>query len=445
MLGFTVAASASDDGNQSAQATELVRLLNGERAYHGLPALSVDPFLTTKATDGDVACPNDPTLIAPGRAKDLALNGFVGDNPHYLRLCPTYSALDDMLGDWGYTGQVGEIYGWNNSSDTANSDPSTVYNYRMPYSYGCGDGVWEDCPGATTWSFRTSELAAGGFMSSPGHRANVLGDYDRIGCGGWSSPDSTRHFVCLLANGGPNDVVAPPPEVPLPTPPPTPPPPPTPVPDETAPTMTSLNAPTVLTTTNRSLVATWSATDDQAVTGYVLWIRKGSGVWSEQPEQTTTTRTFKGLGPGTWHVGVRAHDAAGNWSGFRQATVLVPTDDRAWAFSSGNARRTGSNYINGTDTRTARAGARMTIRFTGSSFVLIGTTALNYGRLRVVIDGRAYTIDEGYYGGSRATSTHYRVVLLSKTLTNKAHTVVITCLGTSGRPTIDIDGAAWRN
>jgi hypothetical protein len=87
----------------------------------------------------------------------------------------------------------------------------------------------------------------------------------------------------------------------------------------------------------------------------------------------------------------------------------------------------------------------MTIRFSGSSFVLIGTAAVNHGRLRVVIDGRAYTVDEGYYKGSRATSTHYRVILLNKTLTNKAHTVVITCLGTSGRPTIDVDGIAWRN
>jgi hypothetical protein len=142
---------------------------------------------------------------------------------------------------------------------------------------------------------------------------------------------------------------------------------------------------------------------------------------------------------------VRARDDAGNWSDFRQATVLVPTDDRAWAFSSGTSRRTGSSYINGTDTRTSRAGARMTIRFTGSSLALIGTTAVRHGRLRVVIDGRAYTVDEGYYLGSRATSTHYRVVLLSKTLTNKAHTVVITCLGTSARPTIDLDGAAWRD
>ena len=158
-LRFTPAVSASGDGDQSAQATELVRLLNGERAYHGLLPLSVDPFLTTKATDGDVACPNDATLIAHGRAEDLALNGFVGDNPHYLRLCPAYSALDVMLGDWAYTGEVGEIYAWHYASDSANSDPSTIYNYRFPYHYGCGDGDWDwidTCPGALTWSYHAS-------------------------------------------------------------------------------------------------------------------------------------------------------------------------------------------------------------------------------------------------------------------------------------------------
>lgn len=445
VLGFTALASASagGEGDQAAQANELVRLLNGERAYHGLLPLSVDPFLTAKATDGDVACPDDADLVAHGRAQDLALNGFVDPSPHYLRLCPTYSIGDVMLGSWGYSGQVGEIYAWNGASDSANSDPSTVYNLRMPYTYGCGDGVWTDCPGATTWSYRTTEVAAGGFMSSPDHRANVLGDYDRIGCGGWSSPDSTRHFVCMLANGGPNAVVDPPPDVPLPTPSPTPTPDPTPIPDQTAPIVTSLSVPAVATTT-RSFTASWHATDDQAVTGYVVWIRKGSAAWVEQPAQIGTTRTFKSLSSGTWHVGVRARDAAGNWSDFRQVSVLVPTDDRAWTFSSGTVRGTGSSFLGGTDTRTSRVGARMTIRFTGASFVLIGTTAVGHGKLRVTIDGRSYTIDEGTYLGSRATTTHYRVVLMNRTLSNRTHTVVITCLGTSGRPTIDVDAAAWR-
>jgi hypothetical protein len=209
--------------------------------------------------------------------------------------------------------------------------------------------------------------------------------------------------------------------------------------------MTSLSAPTVVTTTNRAFVAGWGASDDQAVTGYMIRIRKGAGAWSTGTSQVATTRTFSGLGPGTWYVGVQARDAAGNWSPTRQTTVLIPTDDRTWRFSSRSVRGTSVNFVNRTNTRTRRAGAKMTIRFSGSSFTLIGTAAANHGRLRVVIDGRAYTVDEGNYKGSRARSTHYRVMLFRRTLTNKAHTVVITCLGTRGRPTIDIDGVAWRS
>ena len=100
--------------------------------------------------------------------------------------------------------------------------------------------------------------------------------------------------------------------------------------------------------------------------------------------------------------------------------------------------------MRGTETTTSSTGASMTIKFTGSSFALIGTTAASRGKVRVVIDGRAYTVDQGYYQGSRATTTHYRVVLLEKALANKSHTVMITNLGTLGRPTVGVDAVAWR-
>jgi Bacterial Ig-like domain len=220
------AASTTGDGNQTAQATELVRLLNGEREYHGLSALQIDPFLTTKATDGEVACPDDASLVVEGRAKDIALYGYVDPGPHNLRLCPA-SSIIDVMRTWDYAGLVGEIYAWNSATDSAISDPSEIYNRRFAYTYGCGDGIWDGCPGTTTWTYYTTAVAASGFMSSPGHRDNVLGPYDRIGCGGWAAPDSSRNFVCILASGGPNPTVAPPPEVPLPEPDPTPAPDPT--------------------------------------------------------------------------------------------------------------------------------------------------------------------------------------------------------------------------
>ena len=409
------AAAADPTFTPDGAASELMRLLNGERTTHGLPALAIDPFLAAQARDGAIDCPNGAGTME-GRAKDMALSGFFA---HSLRLCQTYDILDAMYA-WGYRGTYGENIAMNGG-----------YDYSpYPYQFGC-DVHQANCTGANTHAPTTAAIASYQFMTSQGHRDNALSTaYDRFACGAWAAPNGQdKYYACIYAYG-PGTRAAPPPP---------------PGPDETAPSVISLTAPNVVTTTNRSVAVKWTATDDHAVTGYAVRTRKGNAAWSADATQTAASKSFTRLSPGTWHVGVRARDAAGNWSALRQTEILVPTDDRAWRFSSGNTRRTGKHFINGTVTTTRRAGARMTIRFTGSSFVLIGTTAKSHGKLRVVVDGKAYTVDEGRYKGSRATGTHYRVTLLSKTLANKSHKVVITCLGTGGRPTIDVDGVAWRD
>jgi uncharacterized protein YkwD len=421
-------------------AAGLMTLLNGERTANGMPPLEIDPFLAAQARDGTIDCPNGAGTME-GRAKDMALHDFFS---HDLRICgikPSTGALYnilDALRDWGYAGYVGENVALNGGYDY----------YPFPYQFGC-DVRQANCTGAETHAPTSVAIASYQFMTSPGHRAVALSPgFDRFACGAWETPNAVDHYYACIYAFGPGTREAPAPTTPAPTPTPLPTPTPIPTPrvwDEIAPVMTGLTAPTVVTSANRAFVADWTATDNVAVTGYAVWRRRGSAGWSAQPEQAGTSKAFNGLSPGTGHVGIRAHDADGNWSELRQTTILVPTDDRAWAFSSGSVRRTGVAYINGTATTTRRRGARMTIRFTGTSFVLIGTTAVSRGKLRVVIDGRAYTVDEGAYQGARATSTHYRVVLLNRTLTNRAHTVVISCLGTGGRPTVDVDGIAWQS
>ena len=86
----------------------------------------------------------------------------------------------------------------------------------------------------------------------------------------------------------------------------------------------------------------------------------------------------------------------------------------------------------------------MTVTFTGDRFYLVGTTGPGQGRLRVTIDGVSTIVDEGVVGGRRATSTHRAVLLLGKWLASGAHTVVVTNLGTAGRPTITVDAVGWR-
>ena len=87
----------------------------------------------------------------------------------------------------------------------------------------------------------------------------------------------------------------------------------------------------------------------------------------------------------------------------------------------------------------------MVVHFTSDRFYLIGTTGVGKGKMRVTIDGKSYIVDSGLHGGRRATSTHYRELLLSKWFSAGPHTVVITNLATSGRPVITpIDAIAWR-
>ena len=193
--------------------------------------------------------------------------------------------------------------------------------------------------------------------------------------------------------------------------------------------MTGLTAPSLVRTANHAFVASWTATDNIGVTGYEVRTKRGAaGSWSAVSSQTDQTRLFHGNASGSWYIAVRAVDAVGHRSAWRQVVAIVPSDDRSWRFTSGTVRRAGAAYMNETDTTTSRSGARMTIRFSGSAFYLIGTTAVKHGQLRVTIDGRSWIVDEGRLNGAKATKSTYRVLLFSKALTNRSHTVVITNL-----------------
>ena len=215
--------------------------------------------------------------------------------------------------------------------------------------------------------------------------------------------------------------------------------------DTTAPVMTGLSAPSLVRSANAAFVATWTGSDNKAVKGYQIRTKKGAGgTWSATSSQTSRTRTFR-LGAGSWHIAVRARDAAGNLSPWREVTTVVPKDDRSFTFSAGMTRAVNASDFRGTITKTATKSATMTIRFTGSAFYLVGATGRSLGKLRITIDGVSSTVDSGYYKGVRETGSHHRVTLASKGLANKAHVVTISNLGTAGRTTIAIDAVGWRN
>jgi hypothetical protein len=214
--------------------------------------------------------------------------------------------------------------------------------------------------------------------------------------------------------------------------------------DADAPSMTGLKpSQWVPRAPDRVFRVAWSARDNVAVSGYQLRTRKGDGgAWSSATSTTARSRELV-LAAGSWTVGVRARDAVGSWSDWREIRVIVPHDDRHWAFSSGSVRRTGSAYYRGSVTTTSRAGSRMTIPFNGTAFYLVGSSGPAYGRMRVTIDGVAHVVDAGTYKGVRTTTTRHRVLLFTKALPAGDHVVVITNLATSGRPTIAIDALGF--
>jgi hypothetical protein len=211
--------------------------------------------------------------------------------------------------------------------------------------------------------------------------------------------------------------------------------------DATAPVMTAL-APSsaVVRSTDGKVTVHWSASDAVGVTGYQLRTRRtATGAWSSPSSTTATSRVFT-LAPDTWYVDVRARDAAGNLGAWRESRIVVPLDDRSFAFSAGTHRLTSRLDYRGTYTTTSKTGAQLTTTFTGTGLYLVGRAGPSYGRFRVTVDGHSTLVDAGFYGGRRATALHTRVTLYSVSLADGPHTVTITNLGTTGRPTIALDG-----
>jgi hypothetical protein len=215
--------------------------------------------------------------------------------------------------------------------------------------------------------------------------------------------------------------------------------------DADAPTMTSLRvSQTIVRTTNARFTASWTGTDNVGVTRYQWRYRKSPDGTTSAITSTTGRNGAFTFAAGTWYLDVRARDAVGNTSPWRSVRIMVPQDDRQYTFSAGTSRRTGTTFYRGTLTATNRKDATITTTTSdGNGFVLIGRVGPSYGKLEVTVDGVATIIDTGYLSGKRASVITDRVLLFSTRFAAGAHTVTIKNLGTTGRPTIGIDGLGF--
>lgn len=255
-----------------AQASELVRLMNGARKAAGKAPLVIDTNLASKARDGAIPCPDDPAKTISGRAQDFAA---FNTSSHDLRLCDsatyalsTTAFVSTMQTAWGY-GSVGEIVGMNSGYGNG------AYLWQYTVS---GKVLWQTWTYATTGHIMGSSNPPAGWQSSSTHWSIIMGAYDRVGCGGWAS-GATYYYDCVFARGGAYPTGAAPAlspfSNPLPTPVPTAPPPPAPTAHPVAPTSkpvsgggaisgsgtTATHAPTQAPTATPTIIPTATPTD----------------------------------------------------------------------------------------------------------------------------------------------------------------------------------------
>lgn len=227
VTGATVNATTSDP-----LGADLMRLTNLDRQALGVSALGIDPVLAGFAHDTAWTCPTNTSMTVHGRASDMATRAYLS---HYIKGCKKsdgteYSSLDIVYVRFGYNTTRGE-----NIAVNSYSDMSWWTTGSVTYDTGCalGTSSWSGgdvagCPGANTTVIPSVAYAERSFMNSSGHRANILGLYDRFGCGGAVASTSV-YYSCVFSLGGPNPLPTPTPTAtPAPTAAPTPSPSPTP-------------------------------------------------------------------------------------------------------------------------------------------------------------------------------------------------------------------------
>jgi hypothetical protein len=155
----------------------------------------VDAHLVSLARDLAFACPSKPALVISGRSKDMATRNYFS---HDILGCDkpngggAYNVLDIMLNQ-AYNTFRGENIAYNNWPQTG-----------VMYAYGC-NAAGSACVGARRRRTPIA-IAQQSFMQSAGHRANILGDYDRFGCAPWREGTGPIYYTCLFSKGGPKPV-----------------------------------------------------------------------------------------------------------------------------------------------------------------------------------------------------------------------------------------------
>jgi serine protease len=210
----------------------------------------------------------------------------------------------------------------------------------------------------------------------------------------------------------------------------------------------SVSAPTQSVSLNWTLGATdipvtisWSASDPGGIAQYSLWMSTNGGAFASVSlqDQTATSATLSLTPTNSYRFAVAARDGAGNWSGYAYGSTFTvdahQETSAAITYSSGWARYAWSSAYGGYENSSSTAGASARLSFTGRSVAWVAPTATNRGQAYLYVDG-AYAGTLDLY----SASTVARKIVFSRSWSfSAAHTLEVRVVGTSGRPTIDVD------
>ena len=238
---------------------------------------------------------------------------------------------------------------------------------------------------------------------------------------------------------------------PAPTPQPTPAPTPTPrptiapqtaQPPEVSRPVVALSASSSVPTTGVPVVVDWDLTDtENGLKSFQLQVRIGDGNWTSLSLASVTASSSARTVPvgTTFRFRVRAIDRSGmigDWVSSRTYRASVLSDSSSairwsgsWAFASY------SGYIGGRAHTTNASGSLSTLTFRGDAVAWFGPVGPTRGKARVLVDGRLVATVDMYSGTFKA-----RDMAFARNLGDGDHTMRIETLGTSGRPTVAIDG-----
>jgi subtilisin family serine protease len=197
--------------------------------------------------------------------------------------------------------------------------------------------------------------------------------------------------------------------------------------------------------TTVSLQVSWPAATDptSAIGGYEVERRIDGGGWQGTTATAATVRSvvFSGLALSSTHrFRVRAKDVLGNWSPWVQSIdyAFTVVGDRSSTLSyAGTWKRAEvTSATNHVRTTSKQAGATVKTTVTGRALTLVMPRSSVRGKFTVTVDGVKVATVDTYYSSSQAR----RVVWTTAWSTSKSRHISIRVSGTSGRPTVSMDG-----